>query len=197
MISEKLVQQMNFINEIEKLKIVYRQNGVVGGARQENSAEHSWHIAIMAFTLQEYAEKDIDILRVIKMLLIHDLVEIYAGDVFLYDDAGRDKIKIQEKKAADKLFGLLPDDQSREFNGLWNEYEQAATKEAKYALVLDNLQPILNHYYTRNQNIKGKKLKKSQVINKKRCIKEYSEELWAFALETIDKSVAIGLFEDD
>jgi putative hydrolase of HD superfamily len=92
MISEKLVQQMNFINEIEKLKIVYRQNGVVGGARQENSAEHSWHIAIMAFTLQEYAEKDIEILRVIKMLLIHDLVEIYAGDVFLYDDAGRDKI---------------------------------------------------------------------------------------------------------
>ncbi|OJF76086.1 MAG: hypothetical protein BKP49_08000 [Treponema sp. CETP13] len=197
MISEKLVQQMNFINEIEKLKIVYRQNGVVGGARQENSAEHSWHIAIMAFTLQEYAEKDIDILRVIKMLLIHDLVEIYAGDVFLYDDAGRDKIKTQEKKAADKLFGLLPDEQSREFNGLWNEYEQASTKEAKYALVLDNLQPILNHYYTRNQNIKGKKIKKSQVINKKRCIKEYSEELWAFTLETIDKSVAIGLFEDD
>ncbi|OJF75656.1 MAG: hypothetical protein BKP49_11130 [Treponema sp. CETP13] len=197
MISEKLVQQMNFINEIEKLKIVYRQNGVVGGARQENSAEHSWHIAIMAFTLQEYAEKDIDILRVIKMLLIHDLVEIYAGDVFLYDDAGRNKIKTQEKKAADKLFGLLPANQSREFTALWNEYEQAATKEAKYALVLDNLQPILNHYYTRNQNIKGKKIKKSQVINKKRCIKEYSEELWAFTLETIEKSVAIGLFEDD
>lgn len=197
MISEKLVQQMNFINEIEKLKIVYRQNGVVGGGRQENSAEHSWHIAIMAFTLQEYAEKDIDILRVIKMLLIHDLVEIYAGDVFLYDESGRDKIKIQEKKAAEKLFGLLPANQSTEFNELWNEYEQSSTKEAKYALVLDNLQPLLNHYYTRNQNIKGKKLKRSQVINKKRCIKEYSEELWDFALETIDKSVAIGLFEED
>ena len=131
------------------------------------------------------------------MLLIHDLVEIYAGDVFLFDNAGGDKIKTQEKKAADKLFGLLPADQSTEFNELWNEYEHSSTKEAKYALVLDNLQPILNHYYTRNQNIKGKKLKKSQVINKKRCIKEYSEELWAFTLETIDKSVAIGLFEDD
>jgi len=92
MINERLIQQMDFISEIEKLKIVYRQNGVVGGGRQENSAEHSWHIAIMAFTLQEYAEKDIDILRVIKMLLIHDLVEIYAGDVFLYDDEGRENI---------------------------------------------------------------------------------------------------------
>jgi len=178
MINERLIQQMDFISEIEKLKIVYRQNGVVGGGRQENSAEHSWHIAIMAFTLQEYAEKDIDILRVIKMLLIHDLVEIYAGDVFLYDDEG------------------IPEDQSCEFNELWNEYEQSSTKEAKYALVLDNLQPILNHYYTKNQNIKGKKIKKSQVINKKTCIKEYSDDLWNFALKTIDKCVAIGLFED-
>jgi len=96
----------------------------------------------------------------------------------------------------EKIFGLLPEDQSCEFNELWNEYEQSSTKEAKYALVLDNLQPILNHYYTKNQNIKGKKIKKSQVINKKTCIKEYSDDLWNFALKTIDKCVAIGLFED-
>lgn len=197
MIDNRLLQQMNFITEIEKLKIVYRQNGILGGERQENSAEHSWHIAVMAFTLQEYAEKDIDILRVIKMLLIHDLVEIYAGDVFLYDDEGRERIKVQEHVAAKKLFGLLPSDQCNEFSELWNEYEQDSTKEAKFALVLDNLQPILNHYATQNQNIKGKKLKKSEVVNKKCFIKEYSEALWSYALDTIDKSVAIGLFANE
>ena len=196
MITDKLREQMNFLQEIEKLKIVYRQNGVIGGERQENSAEHSWHIAMMAIILQEHAGGNVDILKVIKMLLIHDLVEIYTGDTFLYDDEGREEIKDPEKKAAEKIFGLLPEEQGNEFNRLWNEFEEHRTEESKYALVLDNLQPILNHFYTENQNIKGKKLAKSQVINKKCFIKEYSEELWEFALEIIDKSVGIGLYED-
>lgn len=197
MVTDKLKDQMKFLEEIEKLKIVYRQNGVLGGSRQENSAEHSWHVAMMAITLQEYAESDIDILKVIKMLLIHDLVEIYTGDTFLYDEQGREDVKVPEKKAAEKLFGLLPEEQGNEFNQLWNEFEEHSTKESKYALVLDNLQPILNHFYTENQNIKRKKLSKSQIINKKCFIKEYSEDIWEYALGIINKSVEIGLYENE
>ncbi|MDC7220500.1 MAG: HD domain-containing protein [Spirochaetales bacterium] len=196
MINNRLAGQMAFIAEIEKLKIVYRQNGIIGGGRQENSAEHSWHVALMAFTLQEYAKDNTDIPKVIQMLLIHDLVEIYVGDIFLYDEEGREEIKVQEQEAAEKLFSLLPDDQGVIFKDLWNEYEGKSTREAEFALVLDNLQPILNHYYTNNQNITGKKLKRSQVIQKKLFIKDYSEELWEFALGIIDKSVEKGLFAE-
>ena len=196
MISKRLNEQMKFLEEIEKLKIVYRQNGILGGSRQENSAEHSWHVAMMAFTLQEYAEGDVDIFKVVKMLLIHDLVEIYAGDTFLYDEQGREDAKESEQIAADKLFGLLPEEQGAELRRLWNEFEERETGEARFALVLDNLQPVLNHYYTNNQNIKGKRLGKSQIISKKGFIKDYSEELWEFALGIIDKSVEIGLYED-
>ena len=192
----RLNEQMQFLEEIEKLKIVYRQNGIIGGSRQENSAEHSWHVAVMAFTLQEYAEENTDILKVIKMLLIHDLVEIYTGDTFLYDEKGREDVIEHEKNAAETLFGLLPGEQGDEFNRLWNEFEDKNTKESKFAYVLDNLQPVLNHYYTRNQNIKGKGLAKSQIIKKKCFIKDYSEELWEFALDIINRSVEIGLYED-
>ena len=150
----------------------------------------------MAIALQEYAEEGTDILKVIKMLLIHDLVEIYTGDTFLYDEKGREDVKSQEKEAAVKLFGILPDVQGKELNQLWNEFEEHKTKEAAFALVLDNLQPLLNHYYTQNQNIRGKKLTKSQIVSKKCFIKEYSEDLWEFALDIIDKGVRIGLYEN-
>jgi putative hydrolase of HD superfamily len=196
MSNNKLIEQMNFITEIEKLKVVYRQNGVMGGERQENSAEHSWHVSLMAIILQEYSKNKIDILKVIKMLLIHDIVEIHAGDTFLYDAQKREDIKEVEQKAAEKIFGLLPIEQKNELLSLWNEFEENKTDEAKYALVLDNLHPILNHYYTNNQNIKGKKLTKQQIINKKGFIKDFSEELWEFALSIIDKSVEIGLYEN-
>jgi len=193
----RIIKQMKFIEEVEKLKVVYRQNGIIDGTRLENSAEHSWHVAILAITLEEYAESNTDISKVIKMLLIHDLVEIYTGDTFLYDEQGRKDVKVHEQKAADKIFGLLPKKQGEYLNKLWKEFEENKTKEARFALVLDNLQPILNHYYTRNQNIKGKKVKKSQILKKKSFIKDYSPELWEFALDIINKSVEIGQYEDD
>ncbi len=196
MIGERLEGQMRFVMELEKLKVVYRQNGILGGARQENSAEHSWHISVMAFVLAEYCPEPVDIGRVLKMLLLHDVVEIYAGDTFLYDQKGREDAKIAEAAAADRVFGLLPDGQKGEFRALWEEFEARQTKESRYAAVLDNLQPILNHYATNNRNIVGKRLLRSQIVEKKRFIAEYSEGLWEFALRIIDESVKLGLYRE-
>ena len=174
MIGERLERQMGFIFELERLKTVYRQNGTLGGKRQENSAEHSWHVSVMAFLLAEYCPEGVDVFRVLKMLLLHDVVEIYAGDTFLYDQQGREDAKLAEAAAADRVFSLLPEDQGSDFRALWEEFERRDTQEALYAAVLDNLQPILNHYFTNNQNIAGKRLLRSQIIEKKRFIAEFS-----------------------
>lgn len=192
----RLEKQISFIFELEKLKTVYRQNGIIGGVRQENSAEHSWHIAVMAILLTEYCKEKIDLLNTLKMLLIHDIVEVYAGDTFLYDTQKREEAKTNEKIAADKIFSILPDDQKEDFINTWLEFEARKTSEARYAAVLDNLQPLLNHYYTNNKNIIKKNLKKSQIINKKKFIKDFSEELWDFALNIIEKSTALGLYKN-
>ena len=188
---------MNFIFELEKLKVVYRQNGTHGNQRRENSAEHSWHVSMMALVLREYCTEKIDIEKTLTMLLIHDVVEIYAGDVFLYDDTAREKIKPAEREAAHKIFGLLPEDQKDYFLKTWEEFEKAESKEAQYALVLDNLQPLLNHYAVQNRNIVAKKLSKAQIVAKKTFIKDFSEELWHFALGIIDESVKMGLYKDE
>lgn len=195
MIGKRLEQQMQFIREIEKLKIVYRQNGTIGNKRQENSAEHSWHIAVMAFVLAEYFPKKVDIFKVVKMLLVHDIVEVYAGDTFLYDEKKRDDAKEIEKKAAKKIFSLLPEEQAEDFYTTWLEFEENITKEAEFAKILDNLQPILNHYTTENQNIIGKELTKRQIAAKKAFIKDFSPELWEYADMILDKSVEVGLYK--
>ena len=195
MIGKRLEQQMQFIREIEKLKVVYRQNGTIGNKRQENSAEHSWHIAIMAFVLAEYFPKKVDIFKVVKMLLVHDIVEVYAGDTFLYDEKKRDDAKEIEKKAAKKIFSLLPEEQAEDFFKTWLEFEENKTNEAEFAKILDNLQPILNHYTTENQNIVGKELTKRQIAAKKAFIKDFSPELWEYADMILDKSVEVGLYK--
>ncbi len=194
---KRLEQQMEFIFELEKLKTVYRQNGILDGTRRENSAEHSWHISVMALILTEYCEEKIEIVKVLKMLLIHDIVEIYAGDTFLYDEEKRKKAESTEREAAEKIFGLLPKNQKEDFMRTWLEFEERKTKEAEYAAVLDNLQHLLNHYYTNNQNIIGKNLSKTQIIKKKALIKNFSAELWDFALTVIDKSTALGLYKNE
>ena len=195
MISKRLEQQMQFIREIEKLKVVYRQNGTIGNKRQENSAEHSWHIAVMAFVLAEYFPKKIDVFKVVKMLLVHDIVEVYAGDTFLYDEKKREDAKEIEKKAAKKIFSLLPEDQAEDFYNTWLEFEENKTNEAEFAKILDNLQPILNHYTTENQNIIGKELTKRKIAAKKAFIKDFSPELWEYADMILEKSVEVGLYK--
>lgn len=146
MISERLKKQLEFMLELDKMKNLYRQTYVLHEDRKENDAEHNWHIAVMAFLLQEYADSETDIFKVIKMLLIHDVVETYAGDTYCYDEKANSTKAEREENSAQKVFGLLPENQKQEFYGLWREFEDANTNEAKFAGVLDKLQPILLNY---------------------------------------------------
>lgn len=143
---ERLQAQMKFLNELEKLKAVYRRNKVSDRSRCENSAEHSWHVAMMALVLAEHADtSELDLWRVVKMLLIHDVVEIYAGDTWAYDEGGATTQQQKESLAAETLFGLLPDDQAREFLSLRREFEERSTAEAAFAASIDAFQPLSNH----------------------------------------------------
>lgn len=146
MITDRLKKQLDFMLELDKMKNLYRQTYVLHEDRKENDAEHSWHIAIMAFLLAEYADTETDIFKVIKMLLIHDVVEIDAGDTYCYDEEGYKTKADREEKSAQRIFGLLPDDQKNEFYGLWREFEDGQTNEAKFAGVLDRIQPLLLNY---------------------------------------------------
>ncbi|HRX16374.1 MAG TPA: HD domain-containing protein [Spirochaetota bacterium] len=190
-----LEKRIAFIEELEKLKLVYRQNVAVDGSRQENSAEHSWHIAVMAMVLSDYSDfKNIDLLKVLKMLLIHDIVEIDAGDTFLYDSEANKSKDADENLAANRIFGLLPEDTKNEFISLWKEFEKRESAEAKFAASLDGLQPIMNHYLSNGLGIIKHKLKTNQIIEKKRYISDASKELWDYAMEMIQKSEDAGLY---
>jgi putative hydrolases of HD superfamily len=192
-----LKDKIVFISEIEKLKIIYRQNGVVDKSRAENSAEHSWHIALMALIFQEHTTyANLDILKVVKMLLIHDIVEIDAGDTFLYDDIGKNEATETEKKAALRVFGLLPTPYKEEFIAIWFEFEERKTPEAQYAASIDALQPLLNHLITAKENENPNKLTKPKILNKKAFIGQISEDLWLVARDIIDKSVEKGLYDE-
>ena len=140
---ERLKKQMEFIVEVDKVKKIIRQTYLADSSRKENDAEHSWHLALMAVLLQEYSNEEVDLARVIPMVLIHDLVEIDAGDTYAYDAAGSADKRERETKAADRIFALLPEDQGSWFRALWEEFEAYETAEAKFAHVLDNCQPLL------------------------------------------------------
>ena len=141
---DRLNQQIEFIKEIDKVKQIFRQNELLDKTRRENDAEHSWHISIMAILLLEHSnQQNINLLKVIKMLLIHDLVEIDAGDTFKYDDKGNQDKNEREIKAAERIFNILPEDQAKEFRQLWDEFEEMQTPESQYAAALDRIQPLL------------------------------------------------------
>ena len=140
---ERLEKQMEFILEVDKVKKIVRQTYLSDASRKENDAEHSWHLALMAVLLKEYSNEEVDLAKVIPMVLIHDLVEIDAGDTYAYDEAGAETKRERETKAADRIFGLLPGDQGTWFRELWEEFEAYETAEAKFAHVLDNAQPLL------------------------------------------------------
>jgi len=191
---ERLHEQIQFLNEIEKLKVVYRRNKTVAPVRFENSAEHSWHVALMALLLSEHANNDaLDLLKVVKMLLIHDLVEIYAGDTWLYDVDAAARQGDKEAAAADKLFALLPADQATEFRSLWDEFEARESAEATYAASIDALQPLLNHLLTSEQPEEPRPTT-LDVLQRKRHIAHGSEALWAVAQAVIEQSTAEGLY---
>jgi putative hydrolases of HD superfamily len=189
-----LEMQMSFLTEIEKLKTVYRQNGIIDGTRQENSAEHSWHVAMMAVLLNEYSDIKIDGLKVLQMLLIHDIVEIDAGDTFLYSKKGNAVKAGKEKASAERIFGLLPRRQKKYFIGLWKEFEKRKTPEALFASALDGFHPLLNHYVTGGKWVRKHKLSKSEVLEKKKYIGKASGILWKYSQDLIDLTEKAGIY---
>ena len=191
--TNRLQQQIAFILEADKLKQVLRQTPITEKSRQENSAEHSWHVALMAILLLEYAKNpQIDILHIVKMLLIHDLVEIDAGDTFCYDDQARLDQHHRELKAAKRIFNLLPSDQAAEMQALWDEYEIRQTINAQYANALDRLQPILVNFFTEGAAWRIHNVKRHQVVARNRWIKEGAPQLWIYAKGLIDDAVQRG-----
>jgi putative hydrolase of HD superfamily len=198
MTDSKLTKQIQFIAEIDRLKRVYRQTFVTNTTQKENDAEHSWHLALMAVILADHAaDKSLDILRVIKMALIHDLVEIDAGDTFCYDENKRLQVKELEKKAADRIFGMLPHDQADEMKALWNEFEARATPEAAFAASLDRLQPIMQNHNARGGAWKEHSLTSEQVLSANAHIKNGAPDLWEYAKHIISDAVEQGWLSKD
>ena len=190
---ERFSKQMDFIVEIDKLKHIERQSALCDGTRQENVTEHSWHISLMAILLTEYANNtDIDMLKVIKMLLIHDLVEIYAGDTFAYDAVGNSHKEKREKEAAKRIFGILPEDQNEELHSLWEEFESMSTPEARFASALDKLQPLILSHNNKGWSWKKHSIVSSQIVDSKKEISKGSEDLWEYAKKLIQKSIEAG-----
>ena len=195
--NSRLRKQIQFILEIDKLKKIVRQTLLTDQSRKENDAEHSWHIALMAVLLLEHAEdKSIDILRLISMLLVHDLVEIDAGDTFCYDEAGNEDKLEREIKAADRIFNLLPEDQANFYRSLWDEFEARETPEARYAAAMDRFQPLLHNYYTAGGTWKEHCVHRKQVIKRNHPIADGSATLWDFAEALIDDAVDKGYLKD-
>lgn len=193
----KLEKQLEFIKELEKLKTIYRTNQVIDQSRAENSAEHSWHITVMALVFADYfSSRNFDLFKMIKMLLLHDIVEIDAGDVNLYK---RNKAEIHQKEqqAAKRIFSLLPEKQKKEFYQLWQEFEEGISEEAKAANVIDSLQPLINHVISRSKGDRVLDIKHSEIMEKKRFIKDISPELWELALQYIHLGLEKDLYIED
>ena len=188
----RLDQQIQFVLEIDRLKGVLRQTLLTDGSRQENSAEHSWHIALMAVLLAEYAPAPVDMLRVIKMLLVHDLVEIDAGDTFCYDTQGNLSKADREQQAADRIFGLLPADQATELRRLWDEFEAQQTQDALFAAALDRLQPLLNNWQTRGHTWKKHGVSQEQVFQRMAPVQNHAPALWSIVEQVVEEAIEKG-----
>lgn len=193
MTATRLADQIRFIVEIDKVKGVFRRTYLMDKSRRENDAEHSWHLAVMAILLSEYAaQRSIDVLRVVKMVLIHDLVEIDAGDTFCYDEAGHADKPQREQAAADRIFPLLPGDQAAEFRALWDEFEARQTPDARFAAALDRLQPLLHNYHTEGAAWREHGITVDQVLDHNRHIAKGAPQLWDYAEDFIRDAVEKG-----
>jgi putative hydrolase of HD superfamily len=194
---QRLAAQIAFIAELDKLKTVLRQTPLIDGSRRETDAEHSWHAAMMALLLAEHADEAINPLRAAKMLLIHDVVEIDAGDTFIYDTVAQADQGAREQKAADRLFGMLPADQEAELRALWDEFEAKDTADARYAGAIDRFAPMLNNHLSGGLGWKANKVRPEQVfaLNAPR-IGAASASLWDYAKRMVEASVARGDFPE-
>ena len=179
----RLNQQFAFIREIDKEKFIGRQTYLTDAKRKENDAEHAWHMAIMTLLLSEYANQNIDVLKTISMLLIHDLVEIDAGDTYAYDEEGKKTQAERERKAADRIYGMLPEDQGKKLYDLWLEFEAQETSEAKFARTMDNIQPMYLNASTDGKAWQEHQVHLTQIMGRNAHTAEGSEVLWNYAYE--------------
>lgn len=180
---KRLEQQIAFCREIDKEKFIGRQTWLTGATRKENDAEHAWHMAVMTVLLSEYANEEIDVLRTMTMLLIHDLVEIYAGDTYAYDEEGKKTQKSREIAAADRLFQMLPEDQGKKFREIWEEFEAENTPESRFARTMDNLQPMMLNAATDGKSWADRGIRLSQILGRNKNTAKGSEVLWEYAKE--------------
>ena len=191
--NERFERQIRFILEIDKLKTILRRTYLINLDRAENTAEHSWHLAMMAILLAEHANHPVEVERVVKMVLVHDIVEIDAGDTYFYDTtAALDKSK-REHAAADRLFGILPADQGKELRDLWEEFEAAQTPDARFALALDRFMPQLHNYHTQGRSWAEHGISADRVLQRNACMAEGSAKLWECAQALLEDAVAKGL----
>jgi putative hydrolase of HD superfamily len=193
--TEHLLDQIAFIKEIDKVKYIQRKTKLFNSDRCENDAEHSWHLALMAIVLAEHSNEPIDVLKVVKMVLIHDIVEIDAGDVFIYDTVKNHDNTDEERLSANRIFGLLPKKQAEEFISIWEEFEEGETNEAKFARSMDRLEPLLQNTSNNGGTWKEFGVKYDKVYEKKSIIKNGSASLWNYAEGLINESVEKGILE--
>ncbi|MBQ6266095.1 MAG: HD domain-containing protein [Clostridia bacterium] len=192
--NEKLRNQLDFIIECDKAKNVFRRTALTDCSRRENDAEHSWHLAVCAMTLFEYAPAGADLGRTVQMVTVHDLVEIYAGDTFAYDEQGKATKAERENEAADRLFGMLGE-QGEYFRAMWNEFEECATPTALYARALDCLQPLLHNYKTEGYTWRGNHITTQMVLNRNAACREAMPEVWKIVEKIVEDSHEKGLLE--
>ena len=190
---ERLTQQLQFILEIDRLKGVLRRSLLLESRRRENSAEHSWHLAMLALVLAEHANEAVDLLHTLKLLLIHDVVEIDAGDTYAYDDDSHDGKIERERTAAIRIFGLLPPDQAVEMTALWEEYEAQRTPEARFALALDRFMPFLHNYHTGGITWRENRVTRAQVEDRMSPVGTGSDALGAAVAAVVEEATASGL----
>ncbi|MHC0441304.1 HD domain-containing protein [Flavobacterium sp. 3-210] len=193
--TKDLLDQIAFIKEIDKVKYIQRKTKLFNSDRCENDAEHSWHLALMAIVLAEHSNEQIDVLKVVKMVLIHDIVEIDAGDVFMYDTVKNHDNTDEERLAANRIFGLLPKKQAEDFIAIWEEFEAGETNEAKFARSMDRLEPLLQNTSNNGGTWKEFGVRYDKVHEKKSVIKNGSATLWNFAEDLINESVEKGILK--
>jgi putative hydrolases of HD superfamily len=190
---DRLSQQIAFLIEADKLKNIIRRTPLVDSSRQENSAEHSWHLALAVLLLREHVPFEFDLLRALEMLTVHDLVEIDAGDTFAYDSAGQETKAERERIAAERIFGLLPPDQASHLHALWEEFEAQQTPAARVANAMDRLQPLLQNAYSNGGSWRSHHLTRAQVLRRIAPIESTLPQVWPFVVELIDSFCASGL----
>lgn len=188
-VDDRLSRQLRFVMELDRLKQVLRMTSVAGEARRENSAEHSWHLAAMAPVLEEHAAQRVDLLRVLRMVLVHDVVEIDAGDTFAFDAAAHDDKATRERAAAERIFGLLPSDQGGELRALWDEFEEAATADARFANALDRLSGLLQNHQNGGGTWLEHDISRAAILRRMEPIREATPGLWPWVVEVVEEAL--------